>query len=86
MKRRAYDTRAHQATQPGAYPRCYRVRNTPRGAVVRTISTAINYPPRVLLRVDLRTAGKKGNRRKREEKEMKKKKKSKGTRNTSKKR
>lgn len=34
-------------------PDAYRLRNTPRGALARTISAAINYAPRVFLRVDL---------------------------------
>lgn len=39
-------------TQPGAYFWCYRLGNTPRGAVLRTISAAINYVPRVFFHVD----------------------------------
>lgn len=38
--------------QPGAYFWCYRLGNTPRGAVLRTISAAINYVLRVFFRVD----------------------------------
>lgn len=45
-------------TQPGAYSRCYQLGNTPRGAVLRTISTAINYVPRVFLRVWIPNDGK----------------------------